>query len=60
MDMTLSIRMVQQMQVESVFRLKKNISSENFFTERKRALRYIHPRTLYVQFTVRVEAKLRC
>jgi len=26
---------------------------------KKRALRYIHPRTLYVGFTVRVGAKLR-
>jgi len=30
------------------------------FTERKIALCYIHPHTLYVGFTVKVGAKLRC
>jgi len=30
------------------------------FTEGKRALRYIHPLTLNVEFTARVGAKLRC
>jgi len=36
------------------FTRKKN------FTERKRALRYIHLHTLYVGFMVRVGHKLRC
>jgi len=31
---------------------------KNYITERKRALPYIQPRTLYVGFTVRVGAKL--
>jgi len=34
-------------------------TEKNYFTEKK-ALRYIYPRTLYVGFTVRVGAKLRC
>jgi len=36
------------------------ISPEKYFTERKTALRYIHPRTFYVGFTVKIGAKLRC
>jgi len=36
------------------------ILPEKYLTERKRALHYIHLRTLYVGFTVRVGAKLRC
>jgi len=40
------------------------IAAEKIIFQRKRALRYIHPRTLYVTlyvgFTVRVGAKLRC
>jgi len=37
-----------------------SISPEKKFMERKRTLRYIHPCTLYVEFTVRVWVKLRC
>jgi len=35
---------------------------KNYFTERKRALRYIHPRTFDFGFTVKVGGgtKLRC
>jgi len=33
---------------------------KNYFTERKRALRCIHPRTFDLGITVRVGAKLRC
>jgi len=29
-------------------------TEKNYITERTRALRYIHPRILYVRFTVRV------
>jgi len=35
------------------------ISPEKNTLQREKALRYIHPRTLYVGFTVRVGAKLR-
>jgi len=36
------------------------ISLEKIFTERKRALCYIHLCTLYVGFAARVGPKLRC
>jgi len=35
-------------------------TGKNYITERKRALRYIHSRILYVRVTVRVGAMLRC
>jgi len=35
--------------------MTENCNDENYLTERKRALR-----TLYVGFTIRVGAKLRC
>jgi len=34
-------------------------TGKNYFTEKKRALRSIHPHALYVGFTVRVGAKTR-
>jgi len=36
------------------------VSNKKYISERKRALRYIHPHILYVGFTVRVVAKLKC
>jgi len=33
---------------------------KKLFYREKKSIRYIHPRTLYVGFTVRVGAKLRC
>jgi len=40
--------------------LKLHSFNEVIISQRKRALRYIHPRTLYVGFTVRVGVTLRC
>jgi len=44
---------------QNVFLNKVTILLEKYFIERERALRYIHPRTLYVGFTVRVGVKIR-
>jgi len=45
---------------EVTISLEKLSLSYSYFAERKRALRYILPRALYVGFTIRVVAKLRC
>jgi len=38
----------------------RTISPKKINLQRKKVLRYIHPRTLYVGFTMRVGAKQRC
>jgi len=47
--------MVSNLMSKSVqsFKLKRSdyFTGKNYFTERKRALQYIHPHTLYVEFT---------
>jgi len=47
-------KLVSQFTLQSDYFTRKN-----YFTERKRALHYIYPLTLYVEFTVRVGARIR-
>jgi len=44
--------------VISVLYFKLTILPKKLFYEKKRTLRYIHPHTLYVGFTVRVGVKI--
>jgi len=46
---------------EGVIMLRSDyFTGKKLFYREKQAFRYIHPRALYVGFTVRVGVKLRC